>query len=171
MSVDFFQAQCQSRTTEKLFGICDKQNGTPAFIDTTDQSQWIAKVLNDSSICITHTAIDNCISILNSDGTMAKRCDAMLIYTDNIVFVELKNQRADWITDAVEQIEVTINHFIANHNLNLYKHKRAFTANKKHPQFNYGNHERSQRFFRQYRVRLNIQSTIKILTCPDIDLS
>lgn len=162
MSINFFQANCQSNTAVISFGICDNQNGTPAFIDTATPTQWIAKAENVNSINVKLTAIDNCISVLRPDGNMDSRCDAMLTYTDNIVFVELKNQRADWITDAVNQIETTIKHFLANHDLNIFKHKRAFAVNKKHPHFNFGNPERSQRFFSEYKVRLNIEATIII---------
>lgn len=162
MRIDFFEATCQSNTTAALFGICDNEDGSPAFIDEINQDIWIAKVINDSSINVILTAIDNCISILRNDDTMDSRCDAMLTYTDNIIFLELKNQRADWITDAVNQIETTIINFIANSDITVFRHKRAFAANKKHPRFNYGNPERSQRFFTEYRVRLNIEATIKI---------
>ena len=162
MSVNFFQANCQSNTAATSFGICDNQNGTAAFIDIANPLEWIAKANNENAIVVTLIAVDNCITILRPDGNMDNRCDAMLTYTDNIVFVELKNQRVDWITDAVNQIETTINNFISNHDINLFKHKRAFAANKRHPYFNNGNPERSQRFFSQYKVRLNIEATIKI---------
>lgn len=160
--INFFQANCQSNTSATSFGICDNQNGTPAFIDTVNPNQWIAKAENDNDLTVTLTAVDNCIPVLRQDGTMDNRCDTILTYTDNLIFVELKNQRADWITHAILQIETTIQHFIANHNINNFKHKRAFAANKKHPHFQFGNPERSQRFFSSYRVRLNIEATIKI---------
>ena len=162
MSIDFFEARCQSNTMATLFGVCDNQAGSPAFIDMLDQNIWIAKVINDSGTEITLTAIDNCINILRADGSMDRRCDAMLTYTDNIVFVELKDQNKAWITDAVEQIETTIINFINNHDITVFRHKRAFTANKQHPQFYFGNPERRQRFFTEYKVRLNIEATIKI---------
>lgn len=162
MSIDFFQANCQSNTKSTVFGICDNQDGTRAFIDTTNPNQWIAKAENDNAIEVMLTAVDNCVTILRPDGNMDNRCDAILTYMDNIVFVELKNQRADWITDAINQIETTIIHFMANHNINSFRHKRAFAANKKHPQFSSATHARSQFFFSRYKVRLNIYATIKI---------
>ena len=162
MSINFFQANCQNNTSATSFGICDNQNGTPCFIDTANQNDWFAKAENDNAIEVTLTAVDNCISVLRPNGQMDNRCDGILTYTNNIVFVELKNQRADWITDAIHQIEITIQHFMANHNLNSIQHKRAFAANKKHPHFQFGNPERSQRFFSQYKVRLNIEAIIKI---------
>ncbi|MFH1005262.1 MAG: hypothetical protein V1781_07195 [Bacteroidota bacterium] len=162
MSVNFFQNNCQNNTTDTSFGLCDDENGTPAFIDSENKNQWIGVVENNKAIEIIFTAIDNCIPILRDDGNMDNRCDGMLTYTDNIVFVELKNQRKNWITDAVNQIETTIKHFIANHDLSNYRHKRAFVANKKHPQFNFAIHEKSQIFYSQYKVRLNISVTIKI---------
>jgi hypothetical protein len=162
MSIDFFQADCQDDTTASLFGICDNQDGSRAFIDTANQDEWIAKVLNDSSINVILTAIDNCISILRADNTMDRRCDAMLTYTDNIIFVELKDEEKKWIPDAVEQLETTIINFTANHDITQFRHKRAFAANKKHPNFRHSNLERYQRFYIKYKIRLNIEATIKI---------
>jgi hypothetical protein len=162
MNVNFFQVQCQDTTTNTLFGICDNQNGSPAFIDATNQSIWIAKVINSSAISVTLIAVDNCITILRNDGSMDMRCDAILAYPDNIIFLELKNQLKHWITDAVEQLETTIINFRDSHDISIFRHKKAFAANKKHPQFSYGNNERRQRFFSEYRVRLNIEATIKI---------
>lgn len=163
MSVDFFQAKYQSRTTEKLFGICDNQDGQKAFIDKANQDKWIATVKNDKNSEILFNAIDNCIDILRDNGKMDdNRCDGMLTYENNIVFIELKDKMKRWIPDAINQLKTTIEHFISNHDISVYQHKRAFAVNKQRPHFNYGNQERSQRFFGQYRVRLNIQATIKI---------
>ena len=162
MSIDFFEARCQSNTTTTLFGICDNEDGSPAFIDEVNQDIWIAKVINDLETNVIMTAVDNCISILRVDGTMDNRCDAMLIYTDNIIFVELKNQSKHWITHAVEQLETTIINFMKENDITIFRHKRAFAVNKKHPRFEYGNPERRQRFFSEYKIRLNIEATIKI---------
>jgi hypothetical protein len=162
MSANFFQTQCQSYTTDTLFGICDNQDGSPAFIDATNQTIWIARVENNSTITVMLIAVDNCITILRNDRSMDSRCDAILIHTDNIIFVELKDERSSWIPHAIEQIETTIINFKANHDISAYRHKRAFAANKKHPNFRSAYLERYQRFYREHGVRLNIEATIKI---------
>lgn len=162
MAIDFFQLQCQSNTTATLFGICDNQDGSPAFIDIANQNIWIAKVINDPAIDVILIAVDNCIPILRVDGSMDRRCDAILIYPDNIIFLELKDQEKNWITDAVEQIETTIINFMNNHNIAVFRRKRAFAANKNHPNFRFSYLERYQKFYKEYGVRLNIEATIKI---------
>ena len=86
----------------------------------------------------------------------------MLTYADNIVFVELKAVLKSWIPNATEQLETTIQHFIAHHDISTYRHKRAFACNKKHPKFQVIDNETKRRFFDTYRVRLNIQGVIKI---------
>jgi hypothetical protein len=93
---------------------------------------------------------------------MEKRCDGMLTYQDNIVFVELKNQLKDWIQDGLEQLETTIKHFTIAHDLEKIRHKRAFLANKKKRHFHVIQHEMKKRFFDTYKVRINIEGTIKI---------
>jgi uncharacterized protein (DUF2252 family) len=162
MSVNFFETTCQSTTTATTFGICDEDNKNPAFIDTDTPSQWIATVNNSTGKQVTLTAIDNCISILRPSGEMDSRCDAMLTYSNNVVFVELKNKREDWISGAVEQLEKTIELFKANHDITVFKRKRAFAANKAHPNFKVSHKTMMQEFFNKHKVRLLIEATIPI---------
>ena len=69
MSVNFFETDCKEDTRkEKQFGICDDQNGTKAYTNTTDSTKWIAIVKNVKEIDVSFTAIDNCI-IVFKEGT------------------------------------------------------------------------------------------------------
>jgi hypothetical protein len=99
MSINFFDANCQSQTNQYKFGLCDDPNEDPAYIHIDDCSKWIAIVENNQEIEVIFTAIDNCIEILRSDGTMDNRCDGMLTYNNHIIFVELKekNYRNNWV--------------------------------------------------------------------------
>ena len=163
MPVDFFNTNCkEAPINDSLFGICDNEDGRKAFTNKTNKDIWIAKVKNDKNIIVLFTAIDNCIDILRENGNMDNRCDGMLSYDNNIVFIELKNQRLSWISDAVKQLETTIEHFKSNHNLNAYKHKRAFVSNKKHPHFHVIDTEMKQLFYNKFKVRLNVNATIEI---------
>ena len=163
MPVNFFQTGCQEAPISALqFGICDDQNSRIAYTDITDSMKWVATVNNAQATPVTLTAIDKCVQILREDGNDERKCDAMLTYLDNIVFVELKDVRRNWISDAVEQLEITIQQFIANHDLSIYRHKRAFACNKKQPNFHVIDNEMKRRFFDTYRVRLNVQATIQI---------
>jgi len=164
MPIDFFQGACQEiQLNNCLFGICDDQNGLKAYTSLTYNEKWIAKVRNENNKEIVFTAIDNCISIIDENGNMVKRCDGMLTYFENVVFVELKDKNADWISQAVHQLETTIKYFLNTpENILKFTHKRAFACNRQHPRFNYSNVARSQRFFSQYKVRLNIVATIEI---------
>lgn len=163
MSVDFFEAKCKSTTNKSLFGLCDNEDNSPAFIDFTDKSKWIATVYNSMPAKdLVFIAIDNCIDIYKKDGSMDPHCDCMLTYSENIVFVELKNKVSDWISEGMHQIEITLKNFRENHNLSEYKHKRAFVANKRHPNFHVIQVEAKRKFWDNYRVRINIDAEIKI---------
>ena len=66
MRIDFFKAECQTVTNEQRFGICDDEDKTvktPAYINTDDESKWIAVVLNNNAKEVIFTAIDNCIDM------------------------------------------------------------------------------------------------------------
>lgn len=162
MAIDFNQTQCQSNTTEALFGLCDDEDSKPAYISHNKEIAWNATVVNDNNVDVMFTAIDNCIDIRRQDGNLESRCDGMLTYPDNIVFVELKNQRADWITDGINQLDATIDVYKANADILSIRKRRAVVVNKRHPHFQKLGNEMMQRFFSKHRVRLHIGGTIKI---------
>ena len=166
MSINFFDANCQSQTNQYKFGLCDDPNKDkdPAYIDTVDCSKWIAIVENNQEIEVIFTAIDNCIEILRSDGTMDNRCDGMLTYNNHLIFVELKekNYRNNWVVKGEKQLKNTINVFIANHDLAIYKSKKAYIANSRKPNFQSSQSERMDRFKDETDFRLIIRNTIEI---------
>jgi hypothetical protein len=44
MRINFFDINCQSKTNQPKFGLCDDPppSNSPAYIDTDDCSKWIA---------------------------------------------------------------------------------------------------------------------------------
>ena len=164
MSINFFKSTCQSQTNQYKFGLCDNPNEDPAYIDIDDCSKWIAIVENNQEIEVIFTAIDNCIEIIRSDGTMDNRCDGMLTYNNHLIFVELKerNFRNKWVGKGEEQLKNTINVFIANHDLAIYKSKKAYIANNKKPNFQSSQITRMDKFKDETGFRLIIQNTIEI---------
>ncbi len=162
MVVNFFKEECQTRTKESRFGICDLNDDSPAFIISTNEEDWVAIVDNEKQKEVIFTAIDNCIDILRPNGDRENRCDGMLTYDSNIDFVELKADRQDWTSKGIKQLKTTIQIFAASNDLTRYRKKRAFLANRKHPNFPIGRMEEMQRFTNELKVRLIIQNTIKI---------
>jgi len=93
MSVNFYETNCRSTTNKRLFGLCDNEDNSPAFIDFVNKSQWNALVINSAPPQeIIFVAIDNCIEIRRKNGEMDNRCDCLLTYPENIIFIELKNK-------------------------------------------------------------------------------
>ncbi len=167
MSINFFDTNCQSQTNQPKFGLCDDPNKDkdPAYIDTVDCSKWIAIVENNQEIEVIFTAIDNCIEIFRSNGERENRCKGMLTYNNHIIFVELKTRKSknrDWCGDGENQLRKTINVFIANHDLAIYKSKKAYIANNKKPNFQSSQMERMDKFKDEIGFRLIIQNTIEI---------
>jgi hypothetical protein len=166
MSINFFDANYQSQTNQYKFRLCDDPNEDPAYIDTDidDCSKWIATVENNQEIEVIFTAIDNCIEILRSNGEKENRCDGMLTYNNHLIFVELKekNYRNNWVVKGEKQLKNTINVFIANHDLEIYKSKKAYIANNKKPNFQSSQITRMDKFKDETGFRLIIQNTIEI---------
>lgn len=155
--VDFFTPQCQTEGIDAaIWGICDdedKTEKTPAYVSYDKQDKWNATVVNNSGKAINFTAVDNCVVVHRENGEMENRCDAMLTNAGNLVFVELKDERKNWLTHAVEQLQATINAFGLYNDVSQYTCKRAFACNKRHPQFAYSNKELKQRFFQKNGFR------------------
>jgi hypothetical protein len=158
--MNFYDAVYQEPpVNDMLFGVCDDKNGEIAYIDRDDQNKWIAIIKNKRKINLVFTAIDKGV-IKDNEELGRGRCDGMFTSNEHICFIELKNQCKDWKSDAVEQLESTIQFFIANHNITIYRHKKAFACNKKHPLFQKIDNELNLRFFKTYGVRLAIQAEI-----------
>lgn len=164
MTINFFSEDCQqSDITHNQFGLCDDEDGNVAYVDTANSEKWIATVDNAARTPITFSAIDNCIEIRKPNGDLESRCDAMLRYPDNIVFVELKNKISKgWIMDGLNQLETTLINFRQNHDLDAIRHKRAYLSNRRRRHFHVIEHELKRRFFDIYKVRINIEGKIPI---------
>ncbi len=148
MSINFFDPACQNTTKALEFGLCDDQlpPNKPAYIDTVNPNRWIAIVKNTRAIEVTFTAIDHCINI---NANLGGRCDGMLTYQDKIIFVELKEKRSKgWLPEGEKQLENTISIFKSdpNNNLDSYKSKTAYIANRLRPNLQSSKMVRTQRF-------------------------
>lgn len=167
MRVNFFETKCkESSRRDKLFGICDDQNGTKAYTNATDDTKWIARVVNDNDLDISFTAIDNCIIVLQ-EGRKDKEstCDGMLTFSNSLYLVELKKQgTGGWLSDAKSQLENTIRLLRSRHNLEEYKYKKAYACNKKHPNFTVIDAAERKAFFeRTNGFRIDAQAEIVII--------
>lgn len=162
MSINFLKDECLTITNEGIFGICDNADRATAYIQKDNPGEWIATIVNESAKKIEFRAIDNCVVVLRKDGSQEKSCDALLTYSDNIVFIELKDDRQRWMENGIKQLEATIIHFSVNHDILQYKHRRAFVSNKRHPDFHVIDVEHKIRFRDKHKVRLNVQAKIKV---------
>ena len=147
MSLNFLNIACQEKLNNSLFGLCDDNDGTKAYIDIADKRKWIATVKNDNNKDVIFTAVDKCI-IHDHEYPGRGRCDAILTTVEQIYFVELKDQAKSWITDAIDQLESTINFYLENNDLSAFKHKKAFACNKRRQHFQEIDNEQNLRFFR-----------------------
>ncbi len=166
MSVDFFETDCKEPArTDNEFGICDEQNGSKAYTSIINNDKWIANVINSDNQAITFTAIDNCIIVLK-EGTKDKEstCDGMLTFPESLYLVELKIQgTGGWLSDAKRQLENTIRLLHSNHDLTVFKYKKAYACNKKHPYFTVIDAAERKAFFEKTEgFRIDAQTKIEI---------
>jgi len=108
------------------------------------------------------TPVDNCL-IKSNEFPDRGRCDGLLTSFEHLYFIELKDQAKKWITDAVKQLESTIEFFKESHDINAFKHKKAFACNKRHGHFQEVDNEFNVAFFRRHKVRIDIQAEIIVV--------
>ena len=161
--MDFFKPDCQSGPfNQAQFGLCDDQNATRAYVDTATPEKWVATVDNPSRLAVTFTAIDKCV-VQDAALPGQSRCDGMLTTPNLLYLVELKDQKSDWQQRAIGQLASTIELLAAHHDLQAFRHKKAFACNKRHKVFVPLDSEFKLRFFRKYGFRIDLQATVLVL--------
>ena len=141
MAIDFFQAACQDKTSEKVFGIYDVPPATLSFANSEVWQVWID---NSNSKEITHIAIDQCLGIPDAEG---QRCESMITYDDVITFIELKDRDGGrWAGKARDQLINTIVLFKRDASIAVYSRHYGHIANKQRPNFKAGGKNFSQQF-------------------------
>ena len=157
MAIDFFQAPCQSKTQETVFGIYDVPPATLSFKNSDDWQAWVD---NPKGKEITHTAIDDCLEILRIEG---ERCESMITYDDVLTFIELKDRDGGrWAGKARDQLINTIALFKRDADVALYKRLYGHIANKQRPYFKAGGKSFSQQFEDETGFILRVSDVIKI---------
>jgi hypothetical protein len=162
MKINFLAEECSKKVKEPIFGVCDGPASVPAFVTTKTQDKWVAIVHNPSKTEVTFHAVDDCVEILRESGEEESRCDALLTYPNNIVFIELKEVRSNWIVDGTAQLKVAVETFAKNHDLGAIRKRRAFLANRRHPSFKFGLKEQMEKFKVETSVHLLIHNEIKV---------
>ncbi len=163
MKVNFLENICKEPArNDSIFGLCDDQNGQKAYSNTDSPAKWIATVKNEKGINLILTPVDNCL-IKSNEFIGRGRCDGLLTSSEHLYFIELKDQAKGWITHAVEQLESTIEFFKESHDINAFRHKKAFACNKQHTHFQEVDNENNLSFFRKHKVRIDIQADIIVI--------
>lgn len=156
---------CRSTTREINFGICDDlaPSVEPAYTDLAHMSKWNAEVFNEHGKEVTFKAIDYCVPLLRPNGDMERRCDGMLVYSNTLIFIELKDRaHSGWIAHGLAQLKSTILAFRANHGTNQLIISEAYVCNKQRPLAVTGISTLVQQFRNEVGVRLIVNRRIEI---------
>jgi len=157
MAINFFESQCITLISEKIFGIYDIP---PAKVDVNNDDQWIAWVDNEKEIEITFIAVDKCLDIPYSEGD---RCEAIILYNETLTFIELKDRDGGrWAGKSRDQLINSIRLFKRDVGLESYKKLFGHIANKQRPYFKSGGKTFYQKFEDETGFILRVSDVIKI---------
>lgn len=165
MPINFFELGCADSSNALQFGLCDDslQETARAYIHNNHPASWIGIVNNPKEEEVSFFAIDNCVSILKEDGSSESRCDGMLSYANNLIFVELKSRETGrWVKKGREQLTATIRKFSQNHNLGDYTKVEAYVCNNLRPIAHAGQATNIQRFKNDTGLILRCQREINL---------
>ena len=94
---------------------------------------------------------------------MESRCDGILSYLNNLIFVELKERKkGQWFKKGREQLTVTIKRFKSECDLNTYDRVEAYVCNSLKPLSNMGQKENIQRFRDETGLSLKSQRIVNL---------
>jgi hypothetical protein len=127
---------CSGTTSGAVFGLCDDPppEEYPAFLQEYRSEDWIAEVSNPELKEVRFKAVDNCVPVVRPDGNKERRSDGLLLYSNDIAFIELKHRGTQgWLADGIDQLTITIENFAQNHSLEAYENMKAYVCNGQHP--------------------------------------
>lgn len=165
MPIDFFVNSCKTHSNKTEFGLCDDPPpvSSPAYIDEDDQSKWIGVVKNTSNKDVEFIAIDACIDIRKPDGSLESRCDGLLSFDNDLIFVELKNREGgQWLKKGREQLTITINNFKANYTISDFDNVHGNVCNSLRPLSHSGHAMNIQQFYDDTNLVLKSDNIIQI---------
>ena len=162
----FFQSSCKSISDKSVFGLCDDPPPaeTSAYIDENDTSKWIGVANNSLNKDVNFYAIDHCIEILRDNGDLESRCDRMLHFDNDLIFVELKDRHSSkWLSTGRKQLEITIDIFkLNNTQISNFNSIKAYVCNKQRPLFHSNYKKEIQKFKDKTGFILNVKREIMI---------
>lgn len=182
--MNFFKATITENVCAREFGLCDNENiededgnmcpkysGKPmrAFVlSSAEKNDWIASVENPDSLPLSFVPVDKGVLADDEPSWIGRgRCDGMLYDCSHMFFVELKDQKEDWMRHAICQLRDTIELFIKIHGRQRLdsiprENRKAYACNKRHPSFCHSHRDDKDMFRDCLGVRLFIEATIQV---------
>lgn len=161
---DFFENSCEVQITEvESFGIYDElHNNSPAYLVFNFEKDYMLHVVNYNKKGIRFYPIDNCIKIFK-ENTKDKEssCDGMLVYENNLYFVELAKSCHKSVEDCISQLKSTIILFERFHSDLVFLKKYAIVSNMARPTSSIS-HEKCLDFREETGFGLSIKTVLNI---------
>ncbi|CAH0336351.1 hypothetical protein FVB9288_02042 [Flavobacterium sp. CECT 9288] len=162
--INFFKTNCEFETTKvNEFGIHDElHNDIPAYLVFDAEKASMLRVLNSTGKSINFYPIDNCVKIHKENSKDKESiCDGMLIYDNNITFVELAESHHKSVEDCIGQIKSTIFQFQKYHPNLVFVKKYAIVSNLARPTSTIS-HEKCENFREESGFGLSVKTVLKI---------
>jgi hypothetical protein len=161
----FFSITSYSTSAEGKFGLCENANNLHTYIEEGNESFWLSTVLNPDESEKRYIPVKNCLRIDPAFDDMVDLCSGVLIFTDNLVFTELKNTHFDfqtWVQSGADHLKNTIKIFKNNHNIDDYQFRVAYLAYKTKRRVPISNNALKNKFASETGMKLYISHEIDV---------
>lgn len=133
-SVDFFAPQWYAEhTSERLFFIYDKEDGSCAKLSTNEADQSTSvNVHNPSVKDILFLPVDHNLNIRKEGlDDLDSTCDYLLTVNEkeHLIFGAIKTGRKGWASEGMKQVKHTVEVFRAYHDIAHWNNCRAYVSN------------------------------------------
>ena len=130
---DFFKIDCYGISKAREFGLCENASAPYSYLDETNVDMWLATVRNVDEDELRFIPVNGCLDIDVTKDVVKDVCTGILIFTDNLVFTELKSPNDNikiWVKIGAVRLKDTINLFKNNHNIENYQCRVAYLSRK-----------------------------------------
>jgi len=162
---DFFKITCHSTSLADKFGLCENASKPCSYLEENQDDTWLTTVLNPDKTERRFIPVRNCLVVDATYDNITDFCTGIIIFTDNLVFTEVKNSDLGfkvWLRVGTVLLKNTIKVFKNNHNIENYQTRVAYLAHRKKRLVPTVNNALKNKFVKETGIQLYISHEVSV---------
>jgi len=162
---DFFKITMYGISSNEKFGLCENASKLHTYLDESNDNTWLSTVVNPDESERRFIPVKDCLKIDVQCDDVTELCHGVIIFTDNLVFIELRNTRDgfdEWLKSGVNHLKNTIKIFKNNHNIDNFQSRVAYLAYKTRRRVPTVNNNLKNKFVLETGIQLYVDHEITV---------